>query len=100
GASSRVELEPGAAQRHVMRMRYATGRILEAVADCRARELRQEAILLYRQKRVGDGVANRTVNLEVGAVKAMMTWAVNAGLVPRNPIASLKPLPAGKEYER
>jgi integrase len=40
------------------------------------------------------------VNLEVGAIKAMLNWATNAGLIPRNPIGSLKPLPAGKAYER
>jgi integrase len=95
-----ADLETRATPRHVKRMRYATGKILDVVQDGPVRDFRQEALLLYRQRRVRDGVANRTVNLEVGAMKAMLTWAANAGLVPRNPISSLKPLPAGKAYER
>src|SRR5262249_44777009 len=95
-----ADLETRATPRHLKRIRYATGRILESLANCRVRDLRPEALLLYRQRRVKQGVANRTVNLEVGAIKAMLTWAVNAGLLPRNPIASINPLPAGKAYER
>ena len=31
----------------------------------------------------------RTINIEVGALKSMLTWACSAGVIGRNPIANL-----------
>jgi hypothetical protein len=43
-------------------------------------EVRQDPVLLYRQERLRLGLANRTVNVEVGTLKAMLTWAAACGL--------------------
>ena len=37
-------------------------------------------------------VGERTVNMHIGALKSMLTWAASAGLIENNPLASVKPL--------
>jgi integrase len=83
----------------VTRIGCVTKKLIEAVGNARVRDLRIDAVLLYRQKRTKQGAAARTINLEVGGFKAMLTWATKAGLIGRNPIANLTPLPAGKANE-
>jgi integrase len=83
----------------VKRMTCVTKKLVDAVGDVRVRDLRIDAVLLYRQKRVKQGAAPRTVNIEVGGFKAMLTWATKAGLIGRNPVANVAPLPAGRANE-
>jgi integrase len=85
---------------HAKRIAHVTAKMIEAVGDVAVRDLRLDALLAFRQRRVKQGAANRTVNLEVGAFKSMVKWATDVGLIPRNPIANLKPLPSGKAYEK
>ena len=51
------------------------------------------AINAFRQKRMDEERSPRTVNMDVGALSTMLTWAVGAGLIGSNPIADLTPLP-------
>ncbi len=40
--------------------------------------------MTYRQRRLREGAARRTVNLEAGALAAMLRWSLLAGLVGAN----------------
>lgn len=95
-----ADMESWASSKHLRRIQGILERLIDDLGDMRVRELRQDRLLVYRQKRLKQGRANRTVNHEVGALKAMLNWAVASGLVQRNPIAYLKPLPSGKAHER
>lgn len=83
----------------VKRITCVTQKLIDAVGDVRVRDLRVDAVLLFRQKRTKQGAAPRTINLEVGGFKAMLNWAAKAGLIGRNPLANLTPLPAGRANE-
>jgi integrase len=83
----------------VKRIGCVTKKLIDSLGDVRVRDVRVDAVLLYRQKRHKQGAAPRTVNLEVGGFKAMLTWATKAGLIGRNPITNLTPLPAGRAHE-
>ena len=74
--------------------------MLDDLGPIRVIALRKERLLVYRQKRIKQGKANRSVNMEIGTLKAMLNWALACGLIGRNPIANLKPLPSGKAYEK
>jgi integrase len=58
-----------------------------------------EGIEHYQRQRL-EAVSARTVNIEVGAVKTMLNWAVEARLVQSNPLARIKPLRRDKKKFR
>jgi integrase len=89
-----------ASKGHLRRITGILARILDEIGDIPVREVRQDRVLAYRQKRLRLGRANRTVNQETGALKALLNWAAACGLIARNPIAALKPLPSGKAHEK
>lgn len=84
----------------VARASAVTLKVIAMIGDCRIRDLRVDRVLGYRQRRIADGVAPRTVNLEVGILKAMLNWGLRSGLISRNPIGHMKPLPAGRAHEK
>lgn len=85
---------------HVRRIAHVTEKLIEAVKVPTVLGLRPEAVLQYRQRRIQEGAAARTINLEVGGFRSMIAWAVKSGIVPKNPLANLTPLPAGKAQEK
>ncbi len=85
---------------HIRRTRDCLNRILAAIAAGQVAELKPLDVMGYRQVRQAEGVSNKTVNLEVGSLKAMLTWAAQAQIAPPNPIAHIKNLPTGKAYQR
>jgi len=78
----------------------AIKRIVEALAVARVRDLSPEAIFDYRRLRLAAGLANATVNKEVGAVRAMLKWGVRSRLIGANPLDCIAPLPMGRAYEK
>ncbi len=93
------DLETRTSKRHFQRIQDVLGRVIAAVGDPTVRDLNAAAVMSYRQRRLREGAARRTVNLEAGALGAMLRWSLLAGLVGANPIAALKPLPTGPAYE-
>jgi len=75
-------------------------RMLQALPAQRVRDLRMIDLMRYRTARLGEGVAHRTVNVETGALRSMLRWAVMAGLIAESPLAQLKPLPTGERHQR
>jgi len=77
--------------RTVERAKDALETVLGHVGAVRASHLTVEGIERFQRHRE-QSVSRRTVNLETGALKAMLNWAVDARLVRENPLARLKPL--------
>ncbi len=74
--------------------------ILPALAVVKVSHLTIPAVLAYRERRLAQGRSPRTVNGEVGALQAMLSWGVDPGrLIGSNPIAGLNPLPHLKPKE-
>lgn len=63
------------------------------------RDLNPQAFLLYRRSRLADKIANRTANMELTVVRAMLNWAIRSGYIGFNPLQGVQQLPAGKAYE-
>lgn len=78
----------------------ALARVLGRVSAQRVRDLRALDLMRYRSARLAEGVSNRTVNVDCGAVRSMCRWAVLAGIIAENPVANLKPLPTGERHRR
>jgi integrase len=72
----------------------ALDNILPALGVTRAHQVTLEGILTYREDRLKEGASPRTVNIDVGALSAMLRWAAKPGqkLIASNPLAELKPL--------
>jgi integrase len=51
-----------------------------------------QPIETFMQRRLEDGAAPRTVNIQVSVVNRMMAWAEKQGIIPHNPIAQWQPL--------
>tara|TARA_R110002072_G_scaffold121342_2_gene255047 strand:+ start:15973 stop:17340 length:1368 start_codon:yes stop_codon:yes gene_type:complete len=85
---------------HVTNIKSRFKRIFEAVKARRVSDLRPGDVLAFRRQRVADGSSNRTANLDVAALKGMLNWAVDSGILGTNPLAKIKPLPQGKKHQR
>lgn len=84
-------------------------RILDAVGDVRVRQLDSEVLLRWQEERKNAGplskrrpgrpttLANRTVNMDINALKQMLNWAVKARLIAVNPIRELPMLSQGEK---
>jgi len=78
----------------------ALARVLRIIAPRRVRDLRALDMMRYRSVRLAEGVSNRTVNVETGALRSMLRWAVASGLIAQSPIAHLQPLPTTERHQR
>ncbi|HYC78735.1 MAG TPA: tyrosine-type recombinase/integrase [Planctomycetota bacterium] len=63
-------------------------------------DVRKERVLDYRRYLAAEGNSNATINLKVGALRALCRFGVRMDLLPRNPVEGLPPLPGGKAHER
>jgi integrase len=75
-------------------------RVLAAVAATRVRDLRVADLMAFQRERLAQGVAHRTVNIDTGALSAMLNWGVSAQLIAENPLRTLKPLPTSERHQR
>ena len=89
-----------ASKGHLRRVKGILERLLDDLGPLRVVDLRKDRLLVYRQKRIKQGKANRSVNLEIGTLRAMLNWALECGLIGRNLVANLKPLPSGKAFKK
>ena len=85
-------LERGKTERHYKRIRGALGAVLQSIRAVKVKDLEIPELQQYQAKRSRDGVANRTVNIETGALGAMLNWSVDSGLISDNPVRNLRPL--------
>lgn len=83
---------------HFERTRGCLELVLSTIGARTVGEVRTEALMAYRSTRVAAGNANSTVNREVAAVKAMLSWAVDLGWLVKSPV-NLKRLPQGPAFQ-
>ncbi|MBI5432549.1 MAG: hypothetical protein HZA52_06945 [Planctomycetes bacterium] len=75
-------------------------RILASLRSKRVRDLDPIELMQYRAARLKLGLSNRTINVEVGSLKAMLRRAESAGLIAQSPIRNFKPLPYSEQHRR
>jgi integrase len=98
-----ADLRVRACPLHVSNVATRIETMLTAIGAERVRDLVPYRLMQRRAARITEGAAVRTANLEVDTLKAMLNWAVRAGLVAANPIANLQRLPereAAKVHRR
>jgi integrase len=84
----------------VRRRRRMLDKMLGRLGADRASQLTVDAVLLYRQGRLAEGVVPSTVNLEVTTFGGMLRWACGAPkLIGSNPLDGVKPLPHDRPKE-
>ena len=81
--------------KEVFRWLEGRGNPLRHVTD-----LRMEDMNTYAASKLKQGLAVRTVNMRVGAVRGLLNWAVREGRIDRNPLARWKPLAGEKKRQR
>ena len=75
-------------------------RITEEMNVRTIRDLQPQAFLLYRRMRLGQGIANRTANMELTVIRTVLNWGIRSGYIGFNPLQGVQTLPAGKGYEK
>jgi integrase len=95
-----AELGQRAGAKQVRNVRDRLARILSAVCVVRVRDLKPVDVLRFRDERRKSGVANRTANADVDALKAMLNWAVRVELIAENPLHNIPRLPIGEEHQK
>ena len=68
-------------------------RIIARLGDMRVRELKTMHVVRLRNEAKSAGAANRTCNLLIQRLQAVLRWADENQIIARNPIGSVKPLP-------
>ncbi|MFO1077945.1 MAG: site-specific integrase [Planctomycetota bacterium] len=63
-------------------------------------ELQPLQLIRYRNQHRADGASNRTANLIVDNIGAMLAWALGCGLIETNPLRNVRRLPDGAGNQR
>lgn len=85
---------------HFRNVSQRLSRTLLELHDQRVRDLRTVVAIRLRNEALSAGASNRTANLVTESLKAMLNWALDAGLIAQNPITRLKKLPEGRDHQR
>jgi len=93
-----ADLKGRVTPRHFRGVRDRLGRVLGRLGEVRVRDLRAMDVVRLRNEMKAAGASNRTCDTYTHSLKAMLTWAVEAGLVAANPIAGLKRLPSSRDH--
>jgi integrase len=94
-----ADLETRVGRSQFINVKLRLRMILEGLGVQRVRDLRVADVLRYRAERVKAGAANVTANSDVGALKAMLRWGVDAQLIAESPLRGIKRLPTGEAHE-
>lgn len=94
-----ADLATRATEGHLGNTRAALARMLELLSAQRVRDLTGHDVLRARAVLLAEGLANRTANVHIRSLKAMLRWAVDAGLIAENPMAKVKHLPEGEGHQ-
>ena len=77
-------LKATASKAHVVSVTAGLKRIMDSIGAVRVRDVLPHRLMMHRTARLADEISVRTVNLEVGIFKTMLTWAVQAGLIAQS----------------
>lgn len=95
-----ADLQHRTGAKHVLNVGIRLRILLAWLGVERVRDVQVIDLMAFRTERLKAGRSVRTVNCTIGALKAMLNWAVAAGLIAENPISRLKPLPYRAENQK
>lgn len=95
-----ADLAVSACERHVKHVGKHLDNLFESIGVERVGDLLPHRLMQHRAERVGSGWSVRTANLQVSCLRAMLNWAIKAGLIGANPIANLGQLREGETTRR
>lgn len=87
-------------QGYVERVTTIISRFLEHTRIRTMRQIVPPLFIGYRSRRLREGVANRTANMDLTVIRTMLNWAVSMGYLANNPLQAVRQLPATKAHER
>ncbi len=79
------------------------GRLLAVITELgpkRVRDLPVMDLVRVRNRATADGASNRTANLLLDRLRAMLRWAAESGIIASNPVANMKRLPETRDHQR
>ncbi len=85
---------------HHVNVRGRLRRTLAALDAAYAQDIRPLSVIRYRNRMRERGASNRTANLVVDSLRAMLTWAIGCRLVDVNPLGAIPRLPDGSGHQR
>ena len=94
-----VALAARAKPRHVRGAKTAISRVLEFLGAARVRDVSANGVSSYLSSRTRMGVANRTANIELAHLRAMLNWAKSIGHIREHDIGRVRKLPEGKAHQ-
>ena len=95
-----AELATRVTERHLENSKARLSRVLKGVNAQTVADLAPQDVQAWRRERVADGASNRTANLDVNSLRSMLRWALQAEIIGRDPLSTVKPLPEGKRNQR
>lgn len=95
-----LDLKSRTSPAHYKNVRLRLERTLVALEVTRVQDLRPLVVIRHRNQVRDRGASNRTANLVVDSLRAMLTWSVACGLMEENPLARIPRLPDGNGHQR
>ncbi len=95
-----ADLGTRASARHVRNVEIHLRHVLEGLQPRTLNALKAHHVLDFRAALIRAGAQNRTANAHLQSFKAMISWAVKAGLATAHPLQGLKGLPDGRAHQR
>lgn len=95
-----ADLEARAVPMHVVNVRQALDLVFGSIAATTVHDLRPADVMAFRSERLRQGWSHRNANFIVQALRGMIRWGVDAGLVDRDPLKGLKKLPETARTQR
>ncbi len=98
-----ADLATRACPRHVVNVTRMVDQLLAVIPAKRVRDVKPYDLITHRARRLKEGLAVRTANLECDVLRSMLRWAERVGLIAQSPISNMPRLPeneATKRYKR
>jgi integrase len=95
-----LDLKSRTSPAHYKNVKQRLERTELALGAAKEHDLQPLAVIRHRNQVRERGASNRTANLVVDSLRAMLTWAVACGLMERNALKRIPRLPDGVGHQR
>jgi len=85
---------------HYANVKARLDRTIAALGLVALQDLQPVRVIRYRNQLREGGASNRTANLVVDSLGAMLSWALGCGLIEANPLRNVRRLPDGAGHQR
>ena len=85
---------------HYRNVKARLDRTIAALGLAALPDLQPVRVIRYRNQLREGGASNRTANLVVDSLGAMLSWALGCGLIETNPLRNVRRLPDGVGHQR